>query len=96
MDGLAAVSIPGDDGLALVVQASTDDDVGTIEATLDVGEQFARVVLDPAGLRIDLVVLDRTERLEVAVRAQPVRFGGRRALVDANDERRHESVTSDE
>jgi hypothetical protein len=53
-------------------------------------------VLDPAGLRVDLAVLDRIKLLEVAVSAQPVRFGGSRALVDADDERRHESGTSDE
>jgi hypothetical protein len=72
-------------GLALVVQSRAGDDAGTFEAALDAGRELARIVLGPAGLRIDLVMLDRTKLLEVAVSAQPIRFGGSRALVDADD-----------
>ena len=43
-----------------------------VEAARDVGEQLARIVLDPARLRIDLAMLEGAKRCELAVRAQAV------------------------
>ena len=57
----AAVGVPGDDGLALIGDASRADVSRAVETAFHRREQFARIVLNPAGLRIDLTVLDRAQ-----------------------------------
>ena len=48
---------PGDDRLALVVDADRIHRAGSRDAALDMGEELFRVVLDPSGFRKNLLKL---------------------------------------
>ena len=93
VDGLAGVLVPDDRGLTLV----GDADGGHVAAG-DVGlghglrrdlagvlPHFCRVVLDPAGLGEDLLVLHLRDRDDLAVVVEDHASGAGRALVDRSD-----------
>ena len=58
VDGLAGACIPGNDCFALVVHADGIDLACGLEAGADIAQQFFRVVLDPAGIRVNLLVFE--------------------------------------
>ncbi len=48
-------------------------------------QQLARVMLDPAGLRIDLAMLESAEAREAAVRVEAIGLAAGGALIDGDD-----------
>jgi hypothetical protein len=62
--GLAALAIPGDHGLALIVDAQRRRIPGPLDQAAQMIQQLPRVMLDPAGLGIDLAMLESAEARE--------------------------------
>jgi hypothetical protein len=94
VDGLTGVLVPEESGLALVGDADGLDvvagDAGLLDGSgddlLDVGPDLVGVVLDPARLREDLLVLLLVDRDDTAVLVEDDAAAGGGALVDGGDE----------
>jgi hypothetical protein len=83
---LAGVRIPGDHGFALIGDADAVGPGPPVEALAQMGQQFQRVVLHPAGLGIELAMLERAQGDERAFRIQQIRARAAKVLVDADHE----------
>ena len=83
--GLAAVTIPGDHRLALIVDPERHRIPRPLDQPPQMIQQLPRVMLDPAGLRIDLAMLEPAEALESAICLQPIGLAAGGALVDGDD-----------
>ena len=97
VDGLAGVLVPDDRGLALVGDADGGDvgggDAGLLEGALDdllaARPDLRRIVLDPARLGVDLLVLLLVDRDDAAGVVEDHEAGARGALVEGSDVLRH-------
>ena len=97
VDGLARVAVPHHRGLALVGDAQRGDVVrarpgrleGLVEDLLRARPDLLGVVLDPTGLRIDLLVLLLRHRLDAALVVEDHRPRAGGALVQGCCELRH-------
>ena len=97
VDGLARVAVPHDRGLALVGDAQRGDVVlvapgrleGLVEDLLRARPDLLGVVLDPTGLRIDLLVLLLRHRLNPALVVEDHRPRAGGALIQGCCELRH-------
>ncbi len=93
VDGLAGALVPHHGGLTLVRDADRRDVVacqvglaqGDSDDLLHIAPDLQRVVLDPAGLREDLLVLELTGGDDRARLVEDDGAAGRRALVDRDD-----------
>ena len=86
VEGLAGLGVPDDDGPALVAEAHAGGAGRVVEALPQRREQFPRIVLEPARLRIELPVREPAQGDELAIVQELERPGGRGALVDADHE----------
>ena len=90
VDRLAGGLLPDDGGLALVGDAHRGDvfgiDVGLFESAgndfLDAFPDFHGIVLDPAGLGIDLLVFFLIDADDLAGMIEDHKAGAGRALID--------------